>query len=217
MTVIDEDKFHKNANLLREQWEQELDYRMKEVKQLVRDDFYSGIWGILFNHFIAVIYSFFLSKDIREMILEQGEILLEASKEYDGNDEKIIAKYFEPYLKADPSWERTKKRHRKLPELKERYKRSFIMLLNETHLLLNSEGNDYNELFKNAYRTREKAWAATFSIIDTAEEDLEFAIRHKMIKINRLLQEPIYRILRKEIAIGKESYHSRIHSIFDSY
>ncbi len=214
MTAIDAEKFEKNADILRAQWVQELDHRMAEVEQLVREDFYSGIWGLLFNRLVAVIYSFFLSKDIREKILAQGELLLEAAREYNNNDEEIIERYFDEFLKVDPSWERAKKRHKKAPELKERYKRSFIMLLNETHILLHSHGNDYDELFKNAYETREKACEATFLIINTAEQDLEFAIEHHMIKINRLLREPIYKILRKEIAIGKESYDEKIRTMF---
>ncbi|MFX1293839.1 MAG: hypothetical protein ACFFD2_03120 [Promethearchaeota archaeon] len=214
MKILDEEKFQKNSAILKEQWDEGLKNTMDEINKLIKEDFYTGIWGFLFNKIIAIIYSFFFSKDIKEKILRQSIVLLEASKEYDGNSDEIVEKFFEQYLLEDPSFERSKKNHPKSPELKEIYKRSFIILVKETNILLHSEGENYDELYKNAYKTKEKAREATLSIIDDAKENLDFAVENKMINVNRLVQKPIIKILRKEIEIGRQYYEEKINKIF---
>lgn len=214
MKLTDEEKFQKNAEILRQQWKNELNDTLIEVEHLIREDFYSGIWGLLFNRIVGFVYSFLLSKDIKEKIIRQMEVLLDASREYDGNIEEIVERFFELYLLEDASWDRAKKNHSKTPELKERYKRSFITLVKETNTILHAEGNNYDELYVNAYKTEEEACRSTFCIIDNAIEDLEFAIEHNMIKINRLVRDPIIRILRREIEIGREYYEKKITELF---
>jgi len=213
---VNEDQFQKNADIIRKQWINELESTMEEVEQLIRDDFYTGIWGFLLNKIVAIVYGFLLSNDIKEKILRQSEILIAASKEFNGKPDEIVQKFFEPYLKEDPSFERAKKKHLKLSELKERYKRSFILLVGETARLLRSEGDNYDEIFVNAYKTKEEASKATFSILDHAKEDLEFAIEHNMIKLNILVRDQIIRILRKEIEIGRKYYEIKINEAFQS-
>ena len=215
MKTITEEKFQHNSDLLKIHWKEELEYRLNEVEQLIKDDFYTGIWGFLFNRLVAVVYSFFLSKDIKDKILAQGDILLDASRDYTGDPDVVIEKYFEDFLLVDPSWERAKKKHSKSSELKERYKRSFILLVEETQTLLYSEGSSYEELFRNAYKNKDEAKRATFAILETAEEDLDFAVKHKMIKVNRLIRDPIIKILYKELEIGKGYYDEKISKAFD--
>ena len=64
MNPADNERLQKNAEILRTQWRTELEESMEEVENLIRKEFYTGVWGILFNRSVAHVYSFFLSKDM---------------------------------------------------------------------------------------------------------------------------------------------------------
>ncbi|MHA1265925.1 MAG: hypothetical protein ACTSRS_11905 [Candidatus Helarchaeota archaeon] len=210
-----EEHYKKNAQILKAQWIYELEETMKEIEDLIKKEFYTGIWGLLFNRIAAEVYNIFLSKDIKHKILRQFDLILEAAKDYNGNSEEIIQKYYEDYLANDPAWARCKRRHTKSAELKERIKKSFLLILQNTKDLLNSSGNSYDELLYNAYKTKEAAWKATFSLIDDTEDSLEFTVKHKMVKINRLIRKQTIRILRREIEIAREYYENKLNAIFN--
>ncbi len=215
MNSLPEERFQKNAEIIKNQWREELEGSMAEIEGLIKEEFYTGIWGVLFNRIIASVYSLFLSNDIKHKILKQGDLLIEAAREFDGNSEsEILDKYYEPYLANDPAWARCKKRHSKASELKERIKKSFTIMLRNTHTLLQSHGECYNDLLFNAYKTKEDAWKATFNLINDTEDNLEFTVEHKMMKINRLIRDQTIKILRREIAIARKYYENKLNDIF---
>ncbi|MHA1895327.1 MAG: hypothetical protein ACTSX4_12580, partial [Candidatus Helarchaeota archaeon] len=113
-----EDKIKYNSEIIRKQWIEDFDDTQKEIKRMIKEEFYSGIWGFLFNRIISWAFHFFLASDIREMALTQFDIYLKAAEEYDGDDEKVLEKYFEKYMKNDVGYTRCKRNHPKFPELR---------------------------------------------------------------------------------------------------
>ncbi len=219
MIPINNERFEKNVEILREQWRFELEESMEEVEDRIKKEFYTGVWVLLFNRIVANVYSFFLSKDIKHKILKQGDLLIEAVREFngrqfDGNSEEIVEKYYQEYIANDPAWERCKKRHSKSPELKERIKNAFVLMLQNTHDLLFSKGECYDDLLLNAYSTKEAAWKATFDLIDDTEKTINFTVQNKMVKINRLIRDQTIKILRREIEIAREYYSQKLNELF---
>lgn len=204
----------RNAEILKNQWLYELEETMREVDALIRKEFYTGIWGILFNRIVAEVYNIFLSPDIKDKILRQFDLLILAAKEYNGNADTIVEKYYEEYLTNDPGWGRCKKRHSKSPELRERIKKSFALMLKNTHDLLNSTGECYDDLLFNAYKTKDIAWEATFNLLNDTKESFDFTVKHKLVKINRLIRDQTIRILRREIEVAHEYYEKKLNDIF---
>jgi hypothetical protein len=211
---MDEKQFEKNAEILKQEWTEKLEGAMEDLEAAIKEDFYAGVWGLLFNRIMARLYSLFLSKDIKKKLLKQFDLLLKAGKEYNGNSNEVLEKYFAEYLANDPAYERCKKTHSKTPELRDRIKKSFAVMIKNTSDLLNSCGNSYEELMCNAYKTKDTAWKATFCLIDDAEESMEFTIRHKLLKISSLIRHPTIKLLRQEIIISRDYYTKKLNEIY---
>ncbi|MDD1777074.1 MAG: hypothetical protein LUQ65_02820 [Candidatus Helarchaeota archaeon] len=211
---MDEKQVEKNAKILKQEWIEKLEGAMEDLEAAIKEDFYSGVWGLLFNRMVARLYSLFLSKDIKKKLLKQFDLLIKAGKEYNGNSNEVLEKYFPEYLANDPGYERCKKTHSKTPELRDRIKKSFALMVKNSNDLLNSSGDCYEELMRNAYKTKDAAWKATFCLIDDAEEDFQFTIHHKMLKISSLIRQQTIKLLQKEIEISREYYTKKLNEIY---
>ncbi|NVM31630.1 MAG: hypothetical protein HWN65_22525 [Candidatus Helarchaeota archaeon] len=214
MTHIHEARFQKNAEALRRQWNLELDETLEEIEIIIKEEFYTGIWGLLFNRIIAGIYSLFFSKDIKKKIKKQFEVILNASRDFNGNPEEIIENYFDEYLKNDVGFARIKKRHKKTPELLERIKQSLIIMVRGTNDLLKCEGECYDDLLLDAYQTKEEAERSVYALIDDAGDNLEFTVDNKMVKINKLIRSHVIKILRKEVEIARDYYTKKLNELY---
>ena len=214
MPRIDEVHFQKNSEILRKQWIYELEDSLEEIEELIKKEFYTGIWGVLFNRLIAGLYSFFFSKDIKSKILKQMEVLLQASREYNGNSEEMIEKYFDEYLINDVGFARIKKKHKKTPELVERIKRSLLIMVKGTNELLQCEGECYDDLLLDAYKTKTEAEKAIFALIDDADESLEFSVQNNMAKISSLIRKQTIKVLRKEVEIARDYYTKKLNDLY---
>ena len=211
---MDKNQFEKNAEILRQEWTEKLEGAMDDLEAAIKEDFYAGVWGLLFNRIVARLYSLFLSKDIKKKLLKQFDLILKAGKEYNGNSNDVLEKYFAEYLANDPGYDRCKKMHSKTPELRDRIRRSFAVMVKNTSDLLNSCGDCYEELMCNTYKTKEAAWKATFTLIDDAEESMEFTIHHKLLKISSLIRHQTIKLLREEIEISREYYTQKLNEIY---
>ncbi|MHA1783788.1 MAG: hypothetical protein ACTSVE_01190, partial [Candidatus Helarchaeota archaeon] len=135
--------------------------------------------------------------------------------EYDGDDEKVLEKYFEKYMKNDVGYTRCKRNHPKFPELREKMKKSLILRVKGTKQLLLSEGETYDELFKNAYSNKEEALESILNQLKNAEDNLEFAFSNKMLDISSLIIGPTMKILRKEIEFGKNYFKEKVKELYE--
>ncbi|NVM27326.1 MAG: hypothetical protein HWN65_00680 [Candidatus Helarchaeota archaeon] len=214
MKIVDEEKYQKNAEILITQWIKEFEATLREIKKLIREDFYSGVWGLLFNRIIVLIYKLFFSSEIRKKVLSQFELILEVGKEYDENPEEILDKYFDEYLKNDPAYARIEKNHPKTPEIVERIKHQFLLLVKRANNLLNSEGETYYDLIFDAYKTKDAAEKAYTELMRNTEDHVEFAIKNKLLKISSLVRKPIIKIVRKELEIGKKYAKNKLNDVF---
>lgn len=211
---MDEKQFKKNEEILRQEWTEKLEGAMGDLEAAIKEDFYAGVWGLLFNRIVARLYNLFLSKDIKKKILKQFDLLIKAGKEYNGNSNEVLEKYFPEYLANDPGYERCKKMHSKTQELRDRIKKSFALMVKNSNDLLKSHGESYEELMRNAYKTKDTAWKATFCLIDDAEQSLTFTVQHKLLKISSLIRQPTIKLLKEEIEISREYYIKKLNEIY---
>ncbi|NVM31997.1 MAG: hypothetical protein HWN65_24365 [Candidatus Helarchaeota archaeon] len=125
-----------------------------------------------------------------------------------------MEKYFDEYLKNDPAYARIKKNHPKTPEITERIKGQFLLLVKRANNLLNSEGETYYDLIFDAYKTKEAAEKAYKELMRDTEENVEFTIENKLLKISSLVRKPIIKIVRKELEIGKKYAKNKLYDVF---
>ncbi len=206
--------FIKNEDIILEHWVSDFDDTQIEIKSMIKEEFYPSIWGILLNRLMAWSFDFFLAPDIRKKAIKQFEIYIKAAKEYTSNDKVIIEKYFDNYLKNDVGYIRCRRNHSKFPELKEKMKKSLIIRISGTKKLLESRGETHDELLKNAYPNKKEALESVLIQIQNAEDNLNFAIEHKMLKISSLIRDSVLNILRKEIEFGKNYFEEKIDELY---
>ena len=210
------DDFIKNEDIIMEHWVSDFDDTQIEIKAMIKEEFYSGIWGFLLNRLIAWSFDFFLTPDIRKKAIKQFEIYINAAKEYTGNNEEILEKYFDTYLINDIGYIRCKRNHPKFPELEERMKKSLLLRVTGTKKLLESEGETHDELLKNAHPNKNEALKSILMQLENAEENLNFAIEEKMLKISSMIRDSTIKILRKEIAFGRNYFKEKIDELYSN-
>jgi len=210
------DDFIKIEDIIMEHWVSDFDDTQIEIKRMIKEEFYSGIWGFLLNRLIAWSFDFFLTPDIRKKAIKQFEIYINAAKEYTGKDEEIIEKYFDFYLINDVGYIRCKRNHPKFSELKERMKKSLLLRVAGTKELLESKGETHDELLKNAHPNKEEALESILLQLQNAEDNLNFAIEEKLLKISSLIRESTIKILRKEIEFARNYFKEKIDELYSN-
>ena len=211
---MNEDKIRFNSEIVKNQWIQDFDDTQIEIKRMIREEFYQGLVAILINRLIAWAFDFFLAPDIRDKAIKQFDIYLEAAAEFNDNDDEILEKYFYRYMINDVGYIRCKRNHPKFPDLKKLMKKSLLIRVIGTKELLLSSGNTHDELFKNAHPNKDEALESILMQLKNAEENLEFAYQNKLLNISSLIKDSTMKILRKEIAFGKQYFKEKVDELY---
>jgi len=206
-----------NQQILREQWIDELDETLANIKKQT-DHFWGGIAGLLFNGLVSWVYSFFLSPDIRDKTLNPIEVLLNAAEKYNGDDEALINEYFNEFKVNEVGYIRCKKNHQKFPEFIERMKKVFVNRVKSTKNLVYCNGGceTHADLIIKTYKTIENAQADLKLQLDDAESQLDFAIQNNLLAVNRLILPQTIKILKGEIKFRRNLFKTSLKKYFNS-
>ena len=206
-----------NQQILREQWIDELDETLANIKKQT-EHFWGGIAGLLFNGLVTWVYGFFLSPDIRDKTLNQIEVLLKAAEKYNGDDEALVNNYFDEFKVNEVGYIRCKKNHKKFPEFIERMKKVFVNRVKSTNNLVYCNGGceTHGDLIVKTYKTIENAQADLKLQLDDAESQLDFAIKHDLLAVNRLILPQTIRILKGEIEFRRNLFKKSLNQYFDA-
>lgn len=212
-----EDKIKINQQILREQWIDELDETLANIKKQT-EHFWGGITGLIFNGLVSWVYSFFLSPDIREKTLNQIEVLLKAAEKYKGDDEALVKEYFDEFKVNEVGYIRCKKNHKKFPEFIERMKKVFINRVKSTTDLIHCNGGceTHADLIVKTYKTLENAKKDLNLQLDDAESQLDFTIQNNLLAVNRLILPQTIKILKGEIKFRRKLFENSLNQYFDS-
>ncbi len=212
--MIEDDKFKKNSELLKEYWISEIEDTLENIKNYLKH-FFSGVWGWLFNKFVVFIFDFFLSPEVREKSITQLSPILEGAKILNSNNlDDIIEQFFEEFKENDLGYIRCKHKHKKFPELVEKMRQNFITRVTGTHKLLLADGKCYSELVRNAFQNKEEAIKVMVETLDLAKESLDFTVENKIIKISPLIRSQTISVLYKEIDYKRKVFLDKLDQIF---
>ncbi|MHA1145212.1 MAG: hypothetical protein ACTSRW_10780 [Candidatus Helarchaeota archaeon] len=212
--VADHDLIKKNTKILRDYWIVELDNELKQIQKQVKH-FYKGIVGFFVNPIAGLVYDFFLTPDIREKTINTIDVYLEAASRKI-TPAQIIEGYFDKFKENDLSYIRCKHYHEKFPELLERIKRSLVTRVISTRQLLCSNGECYEDLIRNTYENEDVARVELKKQLDYLEENLEFAIKHDLLKLNSLIKRQSIQILRSELEFKRKEFEKDIQKTFNT-
>ena len=207
-----------NQQILREQWIDELDETLANIKKQT-DNFWGGIAGFFLNGLVSWVYSFFLSPDIRDKTLNQIDVLLKAAEKYNGDDQALIDEFFEEFKVNEVGYIRCKKRHAKFPEFIDRMKKVFVNRVKSTADLINCNSNggckNHADLIVETYKTLENAQKDLKLQLDDAESQLDFAIKNNLLAVNRMILPQTIRILKGEIEFRRNLFKKSLKKYFN--
>ena len=212
--MIKEEKFQKNSEVLKEYWVSEIDDTIKNIKRSL-DHFFSGIWGWMLNPFVKFAYKFFLSPDVRKKSIAQLDPILDGARLLNSNNlDEVIENYFEDFKKNDLATLRCRKKHEKYPELLENMRKNYIARVKGAKILINSNGESYSELVRNAFSNKEEARNIMIKTLHLAKEGLDFVVENEMMKLSSLIKSQTIRILYEEFNYKENYFKEQIERIY---
>lgn len=212
--MIEDDKFKKNSELLKDYWISEIDDTLNNIKNSLRH-FFSGIWGWLFNRFVVFAYRFFLSPDIRETSVAQLDPILDGARILNSDNlDRVIELYFDDFKRNDLGFIRCKHKHKKFPELLDKMKQNYITRITGANQLLLADGECYSELVRNAFNDKESAIKVMIETLDLAKDSLDFTVENKIIRISPLIRSQSIRVLYDEIEYKQKVFRDKLERIF---
>ena len=182
------------------------------------DEKFSGIIGLAIKKTAKMLFNWVTKSGFINRFKKNYEFVIDASEELnerDGKINEIIEEKKEEYLNSNEIYMRANKDSEKIKELEKYLLDEFKVRLKIYSRILNAEGENYDELVKNAFREKselEKLIKEEFKIINkvidliSAEKDL--------IRIPSPLRGPLLKIFSTSAEIMKEKMLEDIERIY---
>lgn len=192
-------------------------------KSLIDSELDAGVLNFVVKPVVKSFYKYWSDKDATIGTLEQIRVTLDSAKEFllhgDGSKEQldiIINKNFPIYLKNDQTDRQCKKDHKNYPELKKITKNCFITQVDESILFLKVKENvnDYSELSRATFHTKEKAYNALKRQLDYNEAGIAVVEKDDSILKVPTGKNIILKVLRKGFELTKKKLIEELDIIF---
>ena len=204
-----------------EQMETSLDYG----KSLIDSELDTGALNFIVKPIIKSFYKYWSDNEAKRGTLEQIKITLDSAKELvkNGNSsskeqiEKVINKNFPIYLKNDQTDIQCRKNHQNHKKLKVVTKKCFITQVEESILFLNIKDNinNYNELSRAAFKSKENAYQALKRQLDYNEEGIDIVEQDDSILKVPFGKNIILKVLRAGFELTKKNLIEDLDEIFN--
>ncbi|MHA1300089.1 MAG: hypothetical protein ACTSO9_11775 [Candidatus Helarchaeota archaeon] len=214
-------ELEKKRDLILEKYMEEFDLGMEYLKDQIRHHLYEGITGWLLNPIASWLYKIFVAPSIRDQALDNFNALFECAQEFNGDPVcmesamNIIDSKFEDLIENDPSYQRFDKKHEKAEEMKELIKEGFAQQLLLTKKLMDSPGETYEEIIRNAFKDRENFKVFTEEQLENTYRGLELLVSEKkLLKVPGIIRNSTKRMLRKGYDYTVERAWQQLDEIF---
>lgn len=218
------DLIERNYKILEERMIKQTDVSLNFGKSIIESELDTGILNVLVKPIIKSFYKYWSDKDARVGTLEQIRITLNSAKEFitsgDGSKEQfdmIINKNFTIYLENDQTNRGCKKKHRNYKRLREVTKKCFITQVEEGVLLLKVDEDiqNYNDLSRATYETKEKAYFALKRQLDFKEEGIAIVEQDDSILNVPIGKNIMLMVLRQAFELTKAKLIEELDKIFN--
>ncbi|MFX0133701.1 MAG: hypothetical protein ACFFDN_08660 [Candidatus Hodarchaeota archaeon] len=214
-------EIEKKRDLILEKFMEEFDIGMDFMKHQVRHNTFDGLTGWLLNPIASWLYKIFVAPSIREHALENFNTLFDCAQEFNGNPVcmesaiEIIEAKFDELTENDPSYQRFDKKHDKAEEMIELIKEGFAQQLLLTKKLMDSPGETYEEIIKNAFKSRNTFMQFTEEQLRNTSRGLNLLVSEKkLLKVPGIIKSQTKRLLQKGYDYTVERAYIQVDEIF---
>ena len=197
-------EIEKKRELILDRFMKEFDDGLQYIKDQVRHSLYEGVTGWLVNPIASWLYKLFVAPSIRDHALKNFNTLLECAQNFNGKEVcmeramEIIEENFEELTKNDPSYQRFDKKHKKADEMIALIKEGFAQQLILAKKLLESEGDTYEEIIRNAFKSREIFEEFTNQQLNNTYKGLNLLLTEKkLLKVPGIIKEQTKCLLKR--------------------
>jgi hypothetical protein len=218
------DYIERNYNLIKERMIEQTDISLEYGRKIIESELDAGALNAIIKPIVKAFYNYWSDKDARVGTLEQIRITLDSAKILikEGTITKerfdqVINKNFSIYLKNDQTDRACKKNHNNYNKLKEITKQCFITQVEESILLLQTKAdvNNYNELSRETFKTKENAYKALKRQLDYNDAGISIVEQDNSILNIIAGKEIILKTLRKGFELTKKILIEELDQIFN--
>jgi hypothetical protein len=218
------DSIERNYQILEKRMIEQTDISLNYGKALIETELDTGILNVIVKPIVKAFYKYW-SENAKAGTLVQIKVTLDSAKEFltngDGSKEhfeRIINRNFPKYLENDQTNIQCRSNHRNYQKLKDVTKKCFITQVEESILFLkvDKEVNDYSDLSKATFQTKEDAYQALKRQLDYNEEGIMIVEKDDSILNVLLGKDIIIKVLRKGFELTKEKLLEELDEIFSN-
>jgi len=218
------DYIERNYEILEKRMIEQMETSLNYGKSLIDSEVDSGALNFVVKPIVRSFYKYWSDNDARKGTLKQIKVTLDSAKELIKNDdssseqfEKVINKNFPIYLENDQTDIQCRKNHKNYEKLKTVTKKCFITQVEESILFLNIKDkvDNYNELSRAAFKSKDKAYQALKRQLDYNEEGIAIVEQDDSILKVPLGKNIILKVLRAGFELTKKSLIEDLNEIFN--
>ncbi len=214
----------RNYKILEKRMIEQMETSLNYGKELIDSEIDTGALNFVVKPIIKSFYKYWSNNEAKKGTLEQIKITLDSAKEFiiNGNNSKgqldrIIDRGFLIYLSHDQTSLQCKKDHQNHKKLKVVTKKCFITQVEESILFLNIKDNvnNYNELSRAAFKSKENAYQALKRQLDYNEEGINIVEQDDSILKVPFGKNIILKVLRAGFELTKKNLIEDLDEIFN--
>ena len=214
-------ELEKKRNLILDRFMEEFDDGMAYMKDQIRHNLYDGITGWLLNPVASWLYKIFVAPSIRDQALENFNTLFDCAKEFNGDEIcmdsalEIVSENFDELTKNDSTYNRFDKKHDKAEDMKLLIKEGFAQQLLLTKKLMDSPGETYEEIIRNAFMTKDIFLKFTEEQLENTSRGLNLLVSEKkLLKVPNFIRDQTKRLLQQGYDYTVERAINQVNDIF---
>jgi len=218
------DYIERNYKILEKRMIEQMETSLNYGMSLIDSELDTGALNFVVKPIVKSFYKYWSDNDARKGTLEQIKVTLDSAKELVKNGdsskeqiEKVINRNFPIYLENDQTDIQCRKNHQNHKKLKVVTKKCFITQVEESILFLNIKDNvnNYNELSRAAFKSKEKAYQALKRQLDYNEEGIAIVEQDDSILKVPLGKNIILKVLRAGFELTKKNLIEDLDEIFN--
>jgi len=171
----------RNYKIVEEKMISQTDLSLGYGRELIETELDAGAFNFVIKPIVKAFYKYWSDSNARVGTIKQIQIALDSAKSLVQNGEitqekfdEVIERNFPSYLENDQTDKQCKKNHKHYIRLKKLTKKSFISQVEECVLFLSikDDVNNYDELSRAAFKTKEKAYEALKRQLDYNDDGI---------------------------------------------
>jgi len=218
------DYIERNYKILEKRMIEQMETSLNYGMSLIDSELDTGALNFVVKPIVKSFYKYWSDNDARKGTLAQIKVTLDSAKELVKNGdsskeqiEKVINRNFPIYLENDQTEIQCRKNHQNHKKLKVVTKKCFITQIEESILFLNIKDNvnNYNELSRAAFKSKEKAYHALKRQLDYNEEGIAIVEQDDSILKVPFGKNIILKVLRAGFELTKKNLIEELDEIFN--